>query len=209
MKVNIFERLLSNTVAENRLYKFIVICLTAAFFWMGFNVRYALHHQRTILIPAYMDSRVNLTDGYASPQYIVSFARIITDLAFTYTSGTARAQYGELLQYFAPNVFTPAKKSFYDLADSIERTRLSSMFVINAPIVTDTVKHQIIVTGILHQWADVQPITPEQKAYIIEYQMFEGRFQVISLTEKKDAREKTDVKPANQQNIKLEQQPTH
>src|ERR1700694_4033128 len=153
----IFEKLLSNVVAENRIYKFCTICLTVSLIWQQFEIRDAMHHQRTILVPSNIDRRVTITDGYASPEYVITFAREIVNLAFTYNNASARFQFGELLQQYATGSFVSAKKSFYEMADTIERSRTSSMFIISQPIVADVVKNQLTVIGTQRQWVDVNP----------------------------------------------------
>lgn len=180
-----FDRITDKFKAENGLLKFCFVCITICFLWMGFSVRSAVTHQRTILVPVGLDSKVSITDGYASPDYIRKFARDISTLAFSYTPSTVRGQYGELLLYFAPAAFTSAKKTFYELADSVEKAKITSLFVINKPVEIDAVKMKLVISGALKQWADTTPQPVEEKIYQVDYQLFEGRFQVTSISEMK------------------------
>src|ERR1039457_1986786 len=182
MHLNVFEKFTSNLMLENRLVKFTIVVMALVNIWLGYEVREAFKHQRTILVPAYLDSRVTIRDGYASQDYIVNFGRVVSALAFSYNSGAARGQFGDLLQYYAPDRFSDAKKIFYDLADTIERGRITSSFVINQPIELNQKDHTLTVTGILKQWVDTRAIEAEVRAYVIEYRLFEGRFQLVSIS---------------------------
>lgn len=182
----LFEKKMSNLFAENRLLKFYAACMTMGMFWLGYQVNDAVHHQRTILVPAGLDRKVSITDGYASEDYIKLFARNITNLAFTYNSGGARGQFGELLSYFTADTFPAAKKAFYELADTIERTRLSSSFAINRPIEVDVNKGVITIVGSQRQWVDSNFVDAAEKTYGISYKLLDGRFFVTSIDEIKN-----------------------
>ncbi len=184
MKLTIFEGKMGNLLAENRLLKFTVVVIGISTIWLGWRVDNAVHHQRTIIMPASLDRRISITDSYASEDYVRSFARTISGLAFNYNPTSARGQFGELLQYFTPDTFPAAKQSFFAMAETIERTKVSSSFVINRPIEVDTTKNVMSVSGTLRQWVDTTFNDVSEKTYQISYAITEGRFFLTAITEK-------------------------
>lgn len=194
----LFEKKLSNLFAENRLLKFYAASMTVGMFWLGYQVHDAVHHQRTILVPAGLDRKVSITDGYASEDYIKLFARIVTNLAFTYNTASARGQFGELLSYFTADTFPAAKKAFFDLADTVERTRLSSSFAINRPIDVDTNKGLITIGGSQRQWVDTNFVDSAEKTYGISYKVVDGKFFVTSIDEIQNGPSTQKPKSTNQ-----------
>lgn len=187
MRLKIFEGTMGNLFAENRLLKMTVAVIGISSVWLGYRVENAVSHQRTILIPAGLDRRVNITDGYASEDYVRAFVRTLSSLAFTYNPSSARGQFGELLQYFSPDTFPAAKQSFFALAETIERTRVSSAFIISRPIEIDQDKHTVTVTGTLRQWVDTTFNDVTEKTYYMSYKLIDGRFMVTGITEKPSA----------------------
>lgn len=185
MRLTLFEKMTSNLFAENRLLKFVVVVIGAVELYNANQIDQAMRHQRTVLVPAGLDRRVTLTDDHASAEYVRMFARQVANLAFTYNTASARGQFGELLQWFVPESFPQAKQAFFALADTIERTRLSSSFAITKPIDVDPEKRVITVEGAQRQWVESNFVDTSEKTYFITYQLVEGRFMVVSLDEKK------------------------
>jgi len=145
-----------------------------------------MKYQRVVLVPANLDRKVTITGDRASEDYIRSFARTITNLAFNYTPASVRGQYGELLTYFSSDSFPAAKEAFYSLADTVERTRLSSQFVITKAIDVDNDKGVMVVTGAQKQWVENSFVDTSEKIYIVNYKILDGRFVVTSISENKN-----------------------
>ena len=185
MKFKLFEQMMSNLRSENKLLKFVVIVIGCVQLWNSHKIDTAMKYQRTILIPLGLDQKVTIVGDRASDGYLKVFARIISNLAFNYNSASARGQFGELLQYFTPETFPAAKTEFYSMADTIERTRVSSSFVISKPVEIDSEKQTMKVTGTQRQWVESNFIDTSEKNYLIAFQMTDGQFRVTSITERK------------------------
>lgn len=198
MTLKVFEKLMSNLLGENKLLKFFVVVIGCIELWNSHKIDLAMKYQRTILVPDGLDQRVTIVGDRASEGYLRVFARVVSNLAFSYSSASARGQFGELLQYFTPDSFPAAKSAFYSMADTIERTRVSSSFVINRPAEIDSDKKTITVTGTQRQWVESNAIDVAEKTYIISFKMIDGRFAVTAITEKKKhgTAESTDSAPA-------------
>lgn len=185
MRFKLFEKKTSNLFAENRLLKLAVVVIGVVEIFNSCKIDEAMHYQRTVLVPAGLDRRVTLTGDQACEEYVRIFARQITNLAFTYNTASARGQFGELLQWFAPEQFPQAKQEFFSLADTIERTKLSSSFAITKPIEVDYEKKVLTVEGAQREWVESNFVDTSEKTYFISYKIVDGRFMVVAIDEKK------------------------
>lgn len=184
MKFKLFEKLTSNLRGENKLLKFVVVVIGCVELYNTHQINKAMKYQRTVLVPVGLDQRVTLVGDRASEEYLRIFARNVSNLAFNYNTASARGQFGELLQFFSPETFPAAKTEFYSIADTIERTRVSSSFVISKPTEVDSEKQTITVAGVQRQWVDSNFIDTAEKVYQISFKLLDGRFMVTGITEK-------------------------
>jgi len=191
MTFKLFEKLMSNLRGENKLLKFVVVVIGCIELYNTHKIDKAMKYQRTVLVPIGLDQRVTLVGDRAPVEYLRVFARTVSNLAFNYNTASARGQFGELLQYFSPETFPAAKAEFYTLADTIERTRVSSSFVISKPAEVDSDKQTITVTGLQRQWVDTNFIDTAEKIYLISFKMVDGRFMVTGIAEKQQGRAAT------------------
>lgn len=186
MKFKLFESVVSNIGAENKLLKFVVVVIGCAELYNSHKIDLAMKYQRTILVPVGLDQKVTIVGDRASTEYLRIYARVVANLAFNYNTASARGQFGELLQYFTPDTFPAAKAAFYSMADTIERTRVSSSFVISKPAEVDSEKSIITVTGLQRQWVESNFIDTAEKTYEVGFKMIDGRFAVTGITEKRN-----------------------
>ncbi|MDA8089220.1 MAG: type IV conjugative transfer system protein TraE [Nitrospiraceae bacterium] len=185
MELKIYMQRLSNVMAENRLLKFVVAVIGLAVIANCFFTFNMAKHERTILVPAGLNSRVEVTDGQASDGYLDLMARYVLGLALDYTPATARQQFGELLTLYAPEAFPGARKTFYSLADTVETAGVSSAFFIGS-IKVDRTTGGIEATGVSRQFAqDGSPLGPDKETtYELSYRISAGRFQLTGFGEK-------------------------
>jgi type IV conjugative transfer system protein TraE len=188
-----FESEKDNLKAKNSLLKFFVVLVGGLELLNYHQTGTAIHNHRTELVPAGLDSRVYVGEGYASDGYIRCFVRNIIDLYLSYNPGSARRQFGELLQYFTPESFSTKQAEYKDLADSIERIKVSAQYVISRDIEINQDKKIIVVTGTQRSWVESQAAPPEEKIYLITYKMASGHFQLIDIVEQKKVL--SEVKP--------------
>lgn len=179
-----YEHSLSNLIRNNFIFIFWGVLITCAIIFLGFKVDRAMKYQRTILVPDHFSRRVEITDDHIPLGILEDYTESITGYAFNYNPATARGRFGKLLQYFHPDDFASAKQTFYELADTVERTKLSSSFVVNKPIEIDTEKKVITVSGAARLWVDSKFIDTDDKTYFITYQITNSMFQVKSIEEK-------------------------
>jgi conjugal transfer pilus assembly protein TraE len=183
MKLDIFMQKTSNLWAENRLLKFVVVALSIGLAVNVSMVTKAMNSQRTIILPPVVNSMIEISGDQASDAYIKEFTRYVSSLAFSYSPGTARQQFSELLNLYHPSVFQQAKTNLYSLADKIESLHASSYFLITKNPVHDRAKKQIIIEGNIRSYQNDQVTENGQKTFVISYLMDNGHFYVLGVQE--------------------------
>lgn len=174
----------SNVAGENRLLRFFIIVIGAAVLVNSFFVYTSARHQRTILVPIGLNSRVEVLDDNASDDYLKFVTRYAIGLALNYTPATVRQQFGELLALYYPDAFPEAKKTFYGLADTVETAKVTNSFYIQS-IHVDRAKGIIEATGLKRQSAEDRKVIEDVlTTYELGYRITEGRFMLTDFKEK-------------------------
>jgi len=181
MKTNIFVQKTSNLFVENRLLKFVIVVLSLAVIFNSFMVYRSVKYQRVVLIPPKMTGTVEFVQGKPTDTYLKDMTRRIVNLAASYSPPTARAQFEELLFYYAPESYPQASKAWYSLASRVEESQVSSVFYLERIKLGDNF---IEVFGNLKQLADNTQLENTSKTYLIKYRLQDGRFYIVSLKEK-------------------------
>ena len=182
MKADIFVSRASNLFAENRLLRFALVVLTVAIIFNSFMVYRAVKYQRVILIPPKMTGTVEFIKGRPTDQYIKDISRRIINLAATYSPATARAQFDELLTYYAPESYPVAQKEWYSLASRVEDSVVSSVFYLESIKLKKDSSLEIF--GNQRQYATDTLLENGGKTYSVKYRLQDGRFYIVSLKEK-------------------------
>ncbi|MHB1349771.1 MAG: type IV conjugative transfer system protein TraE [Desulfobulbaceae bacterium] len=183
MRTSIYLQKASNLFVENRLLKSVIVVMALAVAFNSLLVYRAVRYQRVVLIPPQMTGTVEFVQGRPTDTYIRDMSRRIVNLAATYSPPTARAQFEELLFHYAPEAYPEASRSWYSLAGRVEESQVSSAFYPEKISVTE---NTIEVFGKLTQFAGNTKITEASKAYLIEYQVRDGRFYVLAFKEKSE-----------------------
>lgn len=208
MLAKLYEQITSNLFAENRLLKFVVVVIGAVQIYNSHQISVAMNNQRTILVPQGLDRRVQIQGDRASADYIRVFARVISNLAFTYQYTSARAQFGELVTYFTPETMQSARKTFDDMATTVETTRANSSFAITQSIQVDTDKNIISITGVQRQWVDGMGFIDAKgvgaKTYQVSYVFRDGKFAISGIQEREAKADKGPFRPEDDLKIKKE-----
>jgi len=183
VRLSFFLQKKANLAGENRLLKFVVLIIGAVVIINSFVLVYALNHEKTILVPPVINTKLEIVGNTAPDEYIRVFGRYAMWLALNYSPATARSQFSELLTLFAQEKYAESRKTFYGLADTIEIGHVSSVFHITR-IIVDRTKREMEVKGSRKQYANDQLIEDKEKAYRIEYRINDGRFVIVSLSER-------------------------
>ncbi|MGB3209294.1 MAG: type IV conjugative transfer system protein TraE [Desulforhopalus sp.] len=180
MRANLFLQKTSNLFVENRLLKFVIVILALAVAFNSFMVFRAVKYQRVVLIPPKMTGTVEFVQGRPSDNYVRDISRKIVSLATTYSPPTARAQFEELLPYYAPESYPEASKAWYSLASRVEESQVSSVFYLEKIKLQES---SIEIFGNLKQYAGNTPIENTGRTYLIDYRVQDGRFFLVSFQE--------------------------
>ena len=183
MKLDVFLNKKANLASENRLLKFVVLVIGIAVFVSSIGSYYALHHQQIIIIPPGVENKIIVSGNTVNDEYTRTFARYISSLAFSYNPTTVKKQYEELLTLYDSRSYPKAKTTFYNLADRVEITKVSSVFYIDK-IWVDKQKRQIEVQGKRQQYMDDRKVEDKTKVYLIGYKISNGKFKITSISEK-------------------------
>jgi conjugal transfer pilus assembly protein TraE len=185
MKLSLFLQKSSNIFAENRLLKFAVIVIGIATVVNAAMTFRALNYQRTVIIPPVLNSRIEITGDRASEEYVKAFSRYIAALSFSYSPGTVKPQFDELLALYAPEAFPEGKRVLYELADRVITTRVTSVFFMGR-LYVDGGKNQIEMSGQKRQYVDDRKVEDVTKTYLVDYRISDGRFQIMRISEKEE-----------------------
>lgn len=184
MNVKFFEKLMSNIFAENRLLKFCMVVMLAISVVNYVTLQKAIGTHKTILVPAQLNTRVQILGDKASDEYIKMFAQVASGLAFTYTPQTVAGNFGELLTMFAPDAYPTTKKILTELAESIAAQKVANVFYIQSQgIVVDSEHNKFTVKGDQVRWVEGTRLDTLPKQFEFGYKMVDGRFLLTSLTE--------------------------
>lgn len=183
MKLEAYLQSSSNKVAENRVLKFFVVIIGGAVLLNTILLSRAMNTARTILIPPGLNTRLEITREHASEETLRAYTRYVLGLAASYTQATARGQFEELLGMYAPDSYPEAKKSFYELADRIETAHITSAFYIQQILISPS---SIEARGVRKQFVEVTRVDESVKSYLLHYQIIDGRFTLLSISEKQE-----------------------
>lgn len=190
MKLNLFLQKSSNIFAENRLLKFVVVVIGIATVVNAIMTYHALNYQRTIIVPPVLKSRIEITGDRASEEYVKAFSRYVAALSFSYSPGTVKSQFDELLVLYAPEAFPEGKRVLYELADRVITTRVTGVFFMGR-LYVDGGKNQIEMSGQKRQYVDDRKVEDVTKTYLIDYRISDGRFQIMRISEKEETSSQT------------------
>ena len=157
----------------------VLLSLTVSF--NSLMVYRAVKYQRVVLIPPKMTGTVEFIRGQPTDNYMRDISRRIVTLATTYSPPTARAQFEELLFYYAPESYPEASDLWYSLASRVEESQVSSVFYLEK---IKLAENTIEIFGNLKQFAGNTLLENTSKTYLIKYRMQDGRFYIVSLQEK-------------------------
>lgn len=181
MNTNIFLQKTSNLFVENRLLKFVIVSLALAVTFNSFMVYRAVKYQRVVLIPPELTGTIEFVRGKPSDNYVKDISRRLVNLAATYSPPTARAQFEELLSYYAPETYPEASEAWYSLASRVEESQVSSVFYLEK---IELGEGLIELFGNLKQFAANTPLENASKTYQVSYRLQDGKFYILSFKEK-------------------------
>lgn len=189
MKLDFYLQKSSNLFAENRLLKFCLLIITLVTIYNTVMMGRALRYTRTILVPANMDRKIEFIEGKPTDEYIKQIGRSLSTLGLSFSPATVRSQFGEMLKYYAPAAYPDAYKMWYTLASRVEEAKVSQVFYLrNMKLNINT--NEIELIGEKRQYTDEKMIKGDEfSKYVINYQITDGKFEVLTFLEKSQHKE--------------------
>jgi conjugal transfer pilus assembly protein TraE len=172
----------SNLFAERRLLRLIVLLIGGLAALNCLLLFVAMDRQRTIIVPVGAMSRISVAGSSADVAYLREMGRYVVGLALTYSPGTVRRQYEELLGLFSPEYYLSARQQFADMADTAEMARASSVFFLDD--IQDDKGKVLAVSGVRKLFVEDQKTTEERVTFQVHYTIKDGRFMLAGFTEK-------------------------
>lgn len=182
MRTSIYLQKAGNLFLENRLLKFVIVVMALAVAFNSLLVFRAVKYQRIVLIPPQLTGTIEFVQGKPTDRYLRDLTRRIINLSTTYSPATARGQFNELLELYAPESFPEASTTWYTLAGRIEETKVSTAFYLEH--IKLTKNDSIEVSGTSRQFAGDMPIETKPETFVIDYRIQDGRFFIVAFSKK-------------------------
>ena len=186
MKLNQFIQTSSNLYAENRLLKFVVICIGCAVIINSFCSYAALQYQKVVILPPVVDKRIMISGNEVNEDYVRLFTRYAMTLLNNYTTGSAEGQFEEFVEHLVtPEFYPEIRETLYSLVDTIKQLNITSAFY-PQKINVDKEARTITVSGIKKEFTNTTLVEDGQKQYSIRYVIVNGRFYINDIKELKN-----------------------
>lgn len=147
MDLNKYLSRVSNVFAINRLLVVVTIVMASVTIVMVQTINRQMEARATVLVPMTSKGPMEIGSDSASPEYLRAMARYIVNLAFTYTSESARKQFEELLTLYAPERRELERRQWLSVADKIRKVRRVSRSFFIDDIQKDPTKDRLIIRG--------------------------------------------------------------
>ena len=186
MKLEKFIQTSSNLYAENRLLKFVVVCIGIAVFINSFFSYAALQYQKVVILPPVVDKRIMISGNEVNDDYVRLFTRYAMMLLNNYTTGSAQGQFEEFVENLVtPEFYPDIRNTLFGLVDTIKKLNITSAFY-PQKIDVDTENKTITVSGIKKEFTNTTLVEDGKKQYSIKYVIVNGRFYIDDIKELKN-----------------------
>jgi len=182
MKLNRSLEKISNLNGENRLLKLTIMIIGIACIISAYFSFHAVRYQKTVILPAAVDSRIIVRGNEVSSDYIKLFTRYILNLVFTYTPSNYPGQANDLLKLCTPEFYPVMQSKIYKVEHSVKKLGITSAYYPSV-LTIDKDKQEIVVSGLRFQSAHGREIEKLMKKYLVKYNIIDGRFYLDGIQE--------------------------
>jgi conjugal transfer pilus assembly protein TraE len=186
MKLKIYGDKLANVMAENRLLKACFVLTLGITIFNAIVAYHAMNNQKVIILPPVVDHKIAIRGNDADNEYLKMMSRYSIKLLLDYTPSNAEQNFSDFLKLASPEVFNSMRRELNKIIEEVTRLRVSSSFHIH------TIKrlgstNQIELVGLRSKHADDVLIESAVEHHIIEYDIDDGTFRVMGVSEKNGA----------------------
>lgn len=185
MKAQDYLATLDNLKNGNRLLLLALLMMVVFNAMNWFSLTRARNSLQTVIVPIGGGVGMTVGNGKASPEYLRTMARYVTNAIGSYTAGTARAQLQELLSLFAPEVVGQAQVEFERLASQIERfPSIASSIRWQGEEALKVQANQLQVHVAKDRLVNGNTTETKTSFYCIKYRIDDARFWIVSIQER-------------------------
>lgn len=182
MKLNRSLEKISNLSGENRLLKLTIMIIGCACIISAYFSFHAVRYQKTVILPAAVDSRIIIRGNEINSDYLKLFTRYVLNLVFTYTPSNYPGQANDLLKLCTPEFYPVMQSKIYKVEHSVKKLGITSAYYPSI-LTIDKGKKEIVVSGLRFQSAHGREIEKQMKKYLVKYKIIDGRFYLDGIQE--------------------------
>jgi len=177
-------------MVKNRLLVIALVVMLAFNLMNWGSLMAAQARTQVVVIPPGESDGMKIGDGKADPRYLRRMARYIINQIGTYSAGSARMQYQEILELFPPDKVTGAAKVFDSLAADIERyPSIASNVLWTGDNPLKFTSKLIQVRTLKERLVNGNVSERKQVFYCLSYHIEDTRFWLDNIIEKEEAGE--------------------
>lgn len=176
MRLNSFMEKWKNREMENNLLKFVIVVLAAALVIESGLMIHMTTSQRTVIVPAFVDKQFYVEGDKASTEYIEMMSRYAIDLVGNFTPETIEQRMSEFLRFINPANYNTMATQLKAITNEMKTYSISQFFI---PQRISMKGNTVTINGFVRQFAQDKQITASSAEYTMEYQINQGRFEII------------------------------
>lgn len=171
---------------RNRLLIIALLVMLAFNLMNWFSLMRAQSRTQVVVVPIGSEG-MQIGHGKADARYLRRMARYVINQVGTYSAGSARQQYQELLELFPPDRVTEVAKVFDRLAADIERyPSIASNVVWSGSEPLKYNSHMIQVQTLKERLVNGNVSERKQVFYCLPYRIEDTRFYLVNIVEKEE-----------------------
>ena len=186
MKLSIYGEKLANAMAENRLLKFCLLLTMGITIVNSLVAYHAMNNQKVVILPPMVDHKIEIRGNDADDEYLKLMSRYSIKLLLDYTPSNAEQNFSDFLKLTSPRVFSSMRSDLDKIIEEVIRLRISSSFQVNTITRLGTT-NRIELIGLRSKFADDVRIEESIENHIIEYEIDDGTFRIMGVTQKNGA----------------------
>jgi|GEM_PF-3859395 len=183
MRFNKYVNATANVFAQNRFYKFIVLCLIGLLISQQVILADAYKNRTVVLVPPNIKDKVSVSGSYMDTNYLSAIGFYVAGLMYNYVPSTVVAQYSTLSNLFSSENYDANSKKLLSLAAQYKENDVASNFQITGvSILKDP--DLLVIKGEVSRFVASEKIDAKSITINIRYINDNGLFKIQTIEEK-------------------------
>lgn len=170
----------SKLIKDNRLLKAVIMMLATAAVISSVASYRALHHSRTIIVPAAADKPFEVSDTRMSENGVKMFTRQAFDLYLNYSPKSAKERFSDLLAMIHTRYYDTVKDDLDTQLATIDRMNIVSTYLIEQ-IRLNTMQKTIKVKGQRRRTTFGKEMDAGIEEWTLVYEIMDANFKIIKI----------------------------